>query len=119
MKTETVGERITRLRIGLDLSKKQLASKAGVSPANITNWEQDRYGVSGKHLEGLASALKTTPSYILSGDKTVHEGVGGLERLRAAVDEIAPDLAEEDFQDAIDILILFSKKRQPKNQGTD
>lgn len=64
---ETIGQRIHRLRKEAGLKQSALGQKLGTSGATVSQWESDKHGPDAENLVKLAVALKTTPSYILSG----------------------------------------------------
>jgi transcriptional regulator with XRE-family HTH domain len=52
-----MGQRLQRIREARGLSQAQLARKAGVPPASLRNWEQDRRGISLEAAARIAVAL--------------------------------------------------------------
>ena len=69
---ETCGQRITERMKLLGLTQQQLADILGVSRQAISLWQSDKTTPSGKNLEKLAAALKTTASYLLFGKEESH-----------------------------------------------
>ncbi len=67
----TIGERIKKLRIKLDIKAEDLAEILGVSRATIYRYEsEDIKKLPVKVLEPLAKALKTTPAYLMGWEET-------------------------------------------------
>lgn len=66
---ETIGQRILRLRKDKAFKQKALGLKIGTSESTISQWENDRHVPDAENLVKLSIALKTTPSYILSGQE--------------------------------------------------
>lgn len=57
--TESVGEKLRRLRKERGLTQSQLAQRAGIESQTISNLERDRYVPRGSTLQKLADALGT------------------------------------------------------------
>lgn len=68
MNGETVIQRFKRLRKAADLSQSQLAAQTGLSPGTIGDIERGRQSL-GKYIDLLATALRTTPEHLRSGDE--------------------------------------------------
>lgn len=64
-----IGKRLRELRVERGYQQKYVAKKIGVSPSNICNWEQGRYGLTLEHLIMIAKFYNTDPGYILVGEK--------------------------------------------------
>lgn len=64
-----IGKRLRELRVERGYQQKYVAKKIGVSPSNICNWEQGRYGLTLEHLIAIAKFYNTDPGYILVGEK--------------------------------------------------
>ncbi len=86
MLTETVGQRIRRLRKGLPgrVGQDDLADRLGVHRNSVQAWEADTSKPGGENLVGLARALGVAPGYILDGGEGAY---------RQAVAEIAAIVA--------------------------
>lgn len=109
---QTLGERIKKHREDRGLNRKELAAKVGVSAANITNWEADNYIPGSSNLIALATELKVTPSYLLTGKKD-HAG-DTAQKLKSKVEEIVADSNEGELQDVLELLNLYTKKSHPE-----
>ncbi|QQD22307.1 helix-turn-helix domain-containing protein [Oceanospirillaceae bacterium ASx5O] len=78
----TISERIAERRAFLNLSQARLASKVGVSDTAVSKWESGFSQPKGRYLNDLASALRVSVSWLLTGDNEKHplgldpEGVG-------------------------------------------
>lgn len=59
-----LGDRITKLREELHLTKKDLAEIIGVTVATINNWENSKSTPSTSNLQFLANVLDTTTDYL-------------------------------------------------------
>lgn len=66
MKTE-MKDRIRSRRLQLDVTQQSLAKKLGVSRVSVTKWENGTTKPDGENLHQLASALSTTPEWLLYG----------------------------------------------------
>ena len=64
---ETLGERIKRLREGLNLRPSELARLVGVPPQYIDNWENRGHRPSPRYLGALAEALGVGQQQLLTG----------------------------------------------------
>jgi len=65
---ESIGQRVARLRASRQVSQYQLATEVGCAQPTIANIERGRTTqIKGCVLQALASALGTTPDYILNG----------------------------------------------------
>lgn len=73
---QTIGSRVKALRVSKHLNQKQLAALVGVSQPAIAKIENGKtVNVKGYVLDALASALSSTPAFILRGssDSSEHE----------------------------------------------
>lgn len=69
--TETIGERIRRLRAGAEISQRELAARTDLSPAYLSRIESGDRRPSRRALEAIASALAipgVTALYLESGE---------------------------------------------------
>ena len=64
------GSRLKELRIEKRLKQAELAQKVGVSGMTISQWERSDTVPSGPNLLSLATALDTTPDFLISGSDT-------------------------------------------------
>lgn len=77
----SVGRRIKELRTrlgyarGKRLTQDWLAEQVGVTKSSVAKWETDVQVPDGTNLMRLASALETTPQYLLSGEETPEDAV--------------------------------------------
>ena len=58
-----IGKTITKLRLGLGLTKKELGVRTGVSLPQVHKYEESSNRVSASRLYWFARALRTSPSY--------------------------------------------------------
>lgn len=63
--TETLGQRLARLRTAAGVTQEQLAEKAGVATGSIRNWEQDHRRPRADAALKLARALGVTVEELL------------------------------------------------------
>lgn len=85
--------------------QKDFASEIGVSTPTISKWRLRKSASYVKRLEKIATALNTTPQYLLSGSDTDDKapdsdaGAGSVkpEHIRAAFFEGAEDLSKEEL----------------------
>jgi len=69
-KKETFGERVRRLRKGLGMTQPALAKACHIKQSSLSvieNGETKPANMKAPTLAGLAAALKTTPSFLLTG----------------------------------------------------
>ena len=67
-----VGSYIKKRRLNLGCSQENLAGRVSLSRPSITNIEAGRQGISIEQLFQFASALETTPQYLI-GDLRIAE----------------------------------------------
>ena len=60
----TMGERIRRLRVGINWKQKDLAESIGVSSQVISNWERGYSSPDNEHVARLAKVFKTSTDYL-------------------------------------------------------
>lgn len=63
----TIGNRITALRKGLQLSQEEVADKVGVTRQSVSKWETDASAPDAFNLIALAEVLNTSVEYIVTG----------------------------------------------------
>lgn len=68
MTTETIGQRVKRLRKAVDLNQRSLADKAGLRFTEIAFLECDREGVSNGALRRIAHVLGCTFDELVKTD---------------------------------------------------
>ena len=73
-----IGPRIESLLKTQNLNQAQAAKLCGVRSASISQWKSGTHTPTAENLQRLATVLKTTPDYILRGEKDEHvkEGHG-------------------------------------------
>jgi len=65
-----LGQRMRKLRIGQGYSQQEIARAVHVTSRTIQRWEADEAEpYLGEPLRGLASFLRVTPGFLLTGDK--------------------------------------------------
>ena len=109
----TTGERMKIRRKDIGLSAEKLAETLGVSPATIYRYENGEIEkVPGDRLGPIATALKTTPAYLMGWEKDVEapfpSNIIPMPETRkipliGAIACGVPILAEEHVEDYIDI----------------
>lgn len=67
---QTLGCRLKQLRKDHKLTQQQLADNIGVSKTSVIYWEKDENIPKHESLTSLANILKTTPSWLLTGEET-------------------------------------------------
>jgi transcriptional regulator with XRE-family HTH domain len=68
MVSNTLGGRIEQARTALGWTPRQLATRAGVKPSTIENWERDRSEPRSNKLVMLAGILNVPVLWMLEGD---------------------------------------------------
>lgn len=63
----SIGERISKLMLDMDVSNAKLARMIGVSRPTIGNWIDGKSAPTGENLTNLANALKVDPNWLMSG----------------------------------------------------
>jgi len=92
---ETMGSRLTVLRISKRLSQAALAKRCGVSQPTIANIERGRTTeIKGYVLESLCRELSTTPQFILRGSDNPENHEHSM--LQAEMNAIFRDLSLDD-----------------------
>lgn len=66
---ETIGERISALRVSLNLKQKELADLAGVTEATLSRYENNKREPRGIIIAKIADALNVSSDYLLTGNK--------------------------------------------------
>lgn len=70
----TIGDRIKQRREAMNLSQEELAKRLGYkSRSSINKIERDASGLPQQKIAAIASALETTPAYIMGWEETVSE----------------------------------------------
>lgn len=67
---QTTSDRINQRMMDLGLQHKDLVAATGASKGTVTNWINGVNNPTGKRLVQLAQALKTTSSWLLTGNST-------------------------------------------------
>lgn len=75
MISTTMGSRIEQARGQLGLSLRQLATRIGVKPATLENWERDRSAPRSNKLVTLAGLLNVPVIWLLEGEEGRGPGV--------------------------------------------
>lgn len=71
---QNIGTRVAALRVGKQVSQRELADRCGVSQPTIANIERGRTTeVKGYVLEALARELSVSSKFILEGVKSEHD----------------------------------------------
>lgn len=105
----TIGERIKKRRLELNMTQEQLANKLGYkSKSSINKIEMDSRNLTQPKIKLIADALKTTPEYIMGWDEVPNSG----QKKHYYEDA---EMAQEMFEDA-DMRSLFHMK---KNMDAD
>lgn len=66
----SIGQRISKLMLDMDVSNAKLARMIGVSRPTIGNWIEGKSAPTGENLTNLASALKVDPNWLMSGKES-------------------------------------------------
>ena len=66
----SIGERISKLMLDMDVSNAKLARMIGVSRPTIGNWIEGKSAPTGENLTNLANALKVDPNWLMSGKES-------------------------------------------------
>ena len=66
----SIGQRISKLMLDMDVSNAKLARMIGVSRPTIGNWIEGKSAPTGENLTNLANALKVDPNWLMSGKKS-------------------------------------------------
>lgn len=88
--TETLGERLQRLRQAARLSQPQLAEAAGVPVTTLRNWEQGRRGMMLETAATVAEALGVTLDELAGSDTETQESP----RIRSHVNDVEAIISE-------------------------
>lgn len=66
----SIGQRISKLMLDMDMSNAKLARMIGVSRPTIGNWIEGKSAPTGENLTNLANALKVDPNWLMSGKES-------------------------------------------------
>lgn len=66
----SIGQRISKLMLDMDVSNAKLARMIGVSRPTIGNWIEGKSAPTGENLTNLANALKVDPNWLMSGKES-------------------------------------------------
>ena len=66
----SIGQRISKLMLDMDVSNAKLARMIGVSRPTIGNWIDGKSAPTGENLTNLANALKVDPNWLMSGKES-------------------------------------------------
>ena len=66
----SIGQRISKLMLDMDVSNAELARMIGVSRPTIGNWIEGKSAPTGENLTNLANALKVDPNWLMSGKES-------------------------------------------------
>jgi transcriptional regulator with XRE-family HTH domain len=66
----TIGERIKKQRVKLNLTQSDLAASAMVSPQVVSNWEREYTDPDIYDLIRVSKVLKVSTDYLLTGEHT-------------------------------------------------
>lgn len=66
----SIGQRISKLMLDMDVSNAKLARMIGVSRPTIGNWVDGKSAPTGENLTNLANALKVDPNWLMSGKES-------------------------------------------------
>lgn len=89
----TLGSRIKNIRKQMKITQQQLAKRAGVSQATVSDYEND---VTKNHradeLMRIAAALETTPEYLLEGigPESIKNATSDLDALVESFNKLSP-----------------------------
>ncbi|MBR4163336.1 MAG: helix-turn-helix transcriptional regulator [Solobacterium sp.] len=64
----SVGKRIVELRKKMNMTARELADIAGVTPATISRYEHDKMDISADMIRRLSSALNVSEEYLILDD---------------------------------------------------
>ena len=66
----SIGQRISKLMLDMDVSNAKLARMIEVSRPTIGNWIEGKSAPTGENLTNLANALKVDPNWLMSGKES-------------------------------------------------
>lgn len=72
--SETIGERLRRLRKKSGLTQEQLAEAVGVNPVTVSCWENNTYLPKTQSIKALAKALGVSEADLLNDPPPEHSG---------------------------------------------
>lgn len=107
----TTGERIRHRRQELNMSQEELASKLGYKhKSSINKIEMGVHNLTQSKIASIASALDTTPSYIMGWDDLEEEKQANknLERFM----ELLEPLSEEEQERLFNIMKMIINERK-------
>lgn len=99
----TIGDRIKQRREAMNLSQEELAKRLGYkSRSSINKIERDASGLPQQKIAAIASALETTPAYIMGWEEKVTEEMH--EKNDIAVDIVIRLGRDKDFAELVKLL---------------
>ncbi len=101
--SETLGDRIARLRRVLGWNQSDLAARVGCKPAQISKYERNIYEPKVSTLSRLAAVFGTSTDYLLTGREPPHPEPDRLIALWPVLERLPRDLRNEiaDFLNAV------------------
>ena len=112
----TIGDRIKKRRLELNMSQSELARKAGYkSRSSINKMESDDRGATREQLIKIARALHVTPSYLMGWEEIA---VAGMTATQEEIIEKTYALSYENQQTLlgiIDTLLLAQTRKESKD----
>lgn len=112
----TIGDRIKKRRLELNMSQSELARKAGYkSRSSINKMESDDRGATREQLIKIARALHVTPSYLMGWEEI---SVAGMTATQEEIIEKTYALSYENQQTLlgiIDTLLLAQARKENKD----
>ena len=111
---ETMGDRIVDLMVKNHISRKTLANKAGITESALSRYISDERQPKAETLASLASVLRTTTDYLISGTPSISlfdspqgDSLFGKER-KGHFDNLFEDEKDEPLSSWLDKKIIFN-----------
>ena len=93
--SETLGDRIARLRRALGWNQSDLAARVGCKPSQISKYERNAYEPRLATLTRLAAVFGTSTDYLLTGREAPHAGPDRLITLWPLLERLPRELGNE------------------------
>ncbi len=93
--SETLGDRIARLRRALGWNQSDLAARVGCKTGQISKYERNAYEPRLATLTQLAAVFGTSTDYLLTGREAPHAVPDRLIALGPLLERLSPELRNE------------------------
>ena len=108
--TESLGERIKRLRLNAKLTQQELAILIGKSKGNVSGYEKGNFEPSANTIIELAKCFKVSTDFILTGTK-IENSINNLTEGERDILELIHPLSPKEQQRVIGVVENYLGKQ--------